>query len=86
MNGAASLEVVVADLLLVSELSATEDESDLRDLNAFLLLEGLLYLEDRVVGLEVVGLLLACQGLSVRIIQGTMRGLPLSKAAYFIII
>ena len=63
MDGAARLQVVVADLHLVSELPPTEDEADLVDLDTLLFLQGLLDLHDRVLGLEVVALLSAGQSL-----------------------
>ena len=46
---AAGLEVVVTDLHLIGELLSTEDETDLTDLDTFLLLKSLLDLEDGVV-------------------------------------
>ena len=64
MDGAACLQVVVADLHLVCELPAAEDEADLVDLNTFLFLKGLLDLHDGVLGLEVVALLPAGQSLN----------------------
>ena len=64
MKSAAGLEVVVGDLHLVCELLATEDQTDLLDLDTFLLLEGLLDLQDRVVTLEIIRLLSTCEGLN----------------------
>ena len=63
MDCAAGLEVVVADLHLISELLASEDKSDLIDLDTFSLLECVLDVQDGVVQLKVEVLLLACQGL-----------------------
>ncbi len=54
MESAAGLEVVVGDFHLIGELLATEDQSDLLDLDTLLLLQCLLDLQDGVVGLEIV--------------------------------
>ena len=67
MDGAACLQIVVTDLHLVSELSASENETDLTDFDTFLLLQGLLNLKDRVVRLEVIALLAAGKGLSTNV-------------------
>lgn len=63
MNGATSFEVIVGDLHLVSELFPTEDESDLVNHDTFLLLKGLLHLQDSVLWVKVKALLLSCQSL-----------------------
>ena len=62
-EGAAWFQVVVTDLHLVSELLASEDQSDLVDFDSFPLLECVLDVQDGVVQLEVEVLLLSCQGL-----------------------
>ena len=49
--------------ILYSQLLAGVDEADLLDLDALLLLEGLLDGQDLVLGLEVEGLLAAGEGL-----------------------
>ena len=53
MKGATCLQIVIADLHLVSELLSSEDKSDLTDLDTLLFLKSLLDLENSVVTLEV---------------------------------
>ncbi len=62
-QSAAGLKVVVADLHLISQLLATENKTDLVDLDSLALLKGILDVKDSVVELEVEVLFLACQSL-----------------------
>ena len=62
MDCGASRNVVITDSHVVCKLLASENETNLVDVNSFLLLQGLLDLEDGVVLLEVVALLSSCQG------------------------
>ena len=59
MNVAAGFELVVLESMLVSHLLARENESNLVNLNTFLLFEMLLNLQHGVVGVEVECNLLA---------------------------
>ena len=60
MDGAASLEVVVADLHFVGQLLSSEDESDLVNHDTLLLLKCLFHLKDGVLWVEVEALSLSC--------------------------
>ena len=62
MNSASSLHVIGANLKFILKLLATEDQSDLLDINAFFLLECLFDLKDGVLSVEVEALLTSCQG------------------------
>ena len=62
MDCGASRNVVITDSHVICKLLASENETNLVDVNSFLLLQGLLDLEDGVVLLEVVALLSSCQG------------------------
>jgi len=59
--------------ILYSQLLAGVDEADLLDLDALLLLEGLLDGQDLVLGLEVEGLLAAGEGLDENLRGGWTR-------------
>ena len=59
--------------ILYSQLLAGVDEADLLDLDALLLLEGLLNGQDLVLGLEVEGLLAAGEGLDENLRGGWTR-------------
>ena len=63
VDGAACLKVIVTDLHLVCQLLASEDESDLVNHDALLLLQCLFHLQNGVVGVEVKALLSSSQGL-----------------------
>lgn len=63
MDRGAGGNVVGVEGLIVGKLLAGVDEADLLDLDALLLLEGLLDGQDLVLGLEVEGLLAAGEGL-----------------------
>ena len=63
VDGASCLQVVVGDLHLISQLFASENQSDLVNHNSFFLLQSLLHHQDRVVSVEVEALLSASQGL-----------------------
>ncbi len=76
MKRAASLKVVIRDLHLVDQLLSTENESDLVDLDALLLLKRLLDLENRVVTLEIKALLSASKGLISQISKTLVVRLP----------
>ena len=57
MNGSPCGDIVGVELSVISELLSTVNEPNLVDLDTLLLLQTLLNLENRVVGLEVVCLL-----------------------------
>ena len=63
MNSATCLKFVVRYLHVICKLLASENQSYLVNLNAFLLLQGLLNLKDGVLILKVKTLFLASQGL-----------------------
>ena len=63
MQCASSLEVVVADFHFIGQLLSSEDQTNLSNLDALLLLQRLLDLQDGVVALEVEALFSSCQSL-----------------------
>lgn len=63
MDGWSSFEVVVWNFALVGKLLASENESNHRDLNTFLLLKSLLDLHHCIAGLEVERRFLSWEGL-----------------------
>ena len=63
MDSVTSLHVVVRNVVFVCERFSCVDQTYHRHVNALLLLQGLLNLQNRVRWLEVERLLHACQGL-----------------------